>query len=200
MEQSKRPGQEYAQRLSSPFMRFKPDAISAASLVIAFVSAFLYFLGGFYLIPAVIGIIVASFFDAVDGEVARRRNLQSLRGDYVDHVIDRYVDVALILGIGFSPYGNPVVTVFALSGIMLTSYLGTQAQAVGLKRDYEGIMGRANRLVMIIIMGIVQIILPASYPIYWLNLTPSLVLLLILAIGGHATAVRRVYRALEKLK
>ena len=181
-------------------MKFRPDTISVASLVIAFGSAFLYFLGGLYLVPALIGIVLASFFDAIDGEVARQRNLQSTRGDYVDHVIDRYVDAALIIGIGLSPYGNAVVTIFALSGIMLTSYLGTQAQAIGLDRDYEGIMGRANRLVLIIVLGILQIILPVSYPLGILNMTPSLVLLIILAIGGHATAITRVHRAMQKLK
>jgi archaetidylinositol phosphate synthase len=181
-------------------MKFKPDTISLASLVIAFASAFLYFLGGLYLVPALIGIVFASFFDAIDGEVARQRNLQSPRGDYVDHVIDRYVDAALIIGIGLSPYGNAVVTIFAVSGIMLTSYLGTQAQAIGLDRDYEGIMGRANRLVLIIVLGALQIILPVSYPMGILTMTPSLVLLIILAIGGHATAVTRVRRAMQKLK
>ena len=37
------------------------------------------------------------------------------------------------------------IGVFALTGVLMSSYLGTQAQAVGVGRYYGGILGRADR-------------------------------------------------------
>ena len=166
MADKKRRGDNFAKAVSSPFMRFSPNSISVSSLILALAAGLFFYIGNYYLIIAVLFVALSALFDAVDGQVARAKNLASKRGDYIDHVIDRYSDIAIITGIGLSHPGNAVILAFALSGVLLTSYLGTQAQAIGLGRDYEGIMGRANRLIIIILFSIVQIILPFSYSLY----------------------------------
>jgi archaetidylinositol phosphate synthase len=198
-EKEKRRGEDFAERISKPFMRFSPNSISVASLILAILAGVFFFLGGYYLILAVIFVAFSALFDAVDGQVARARNMASRRGDYIDHVIDRYSDIAIITGIGLSHTGNAVILAFALSGVLLTSYLGTQAQAIGLGRDYEGVMGRANRLVIIMLFSIVQIIVPFSYNFNVILITPFVLLLIILAVGGHLTALRRISRTFRRL-
>jgi archaetidylinositol phosphate synthase len=94
--------------------------------------------------------------DALDGKVARLAAKESKRGDFVDHVIDRYADVFILAGIALSPYCSVFTGLFAVIGVMLASYMGTQAQALGLRREYRGILGRADRLVLLIIVPIVQ--------------------------------------------
>jgi archaetidylinositol phosphate synthase len=197
-EKEKRRGEDFAERISKPFMRFSPNSISVASLILAILAGVFFFLGGYYLILAVIFVAFSALFDAVDGQVARARNMASRRGDYIDHVIDRYSDIAIITGIGLSHTGNAVILAFALSGVLLTSYLGTQAQAIGLGRDYEGVMGRANRLVIIMLFSIVQIIVPFSYNFNVILITPFVLLLIILAVGGQ-TALRRISRTFRRL-
>jgi archaetidylinositol phosphate synthase len=198
-EKEKRRGENFAEIISKPFMRFSPNSISVASLILAILAGVFFFLGGYYLILAVIFVAFSALFDAVDGQVARARNMASRRGDYIDHVIDRYSDIAIITGIGLSHTGNAVILAFALSGVLLTSYLGTQAQAIGLGRDYEGVMGRANRLVIIMLFSIVQIIVPFSYNFNVILITPFVLLLFILAVGGHLTALRRISRTFRRL-
>jgi archaetidylinositol phosphate synthase len=198
-EKEKRRGEDFAERISKPFMRFSPNSISVASLILAILAGVFFFLGGYYLILAVIFVAFSALFDAVDGQVARARNMASRRGDYIDHVIDRYSDIAIITGIGLSHTGNAVILAFALSGVLLTSYLGTQAQAIGLGRDYEGVMGRANRLIIIMLFSIVQIIVPFSYNFNVILITPFVLLLIILAVGGHLTALRRISRTFRRL-
>ncbi len=39
------------------------------------------------------------------------------------------------------------IGVFALTGVLMASYLGTQAQAVGVGRYYGGLLGRSDRSV-----------------------------------------------------
>lgn len=199
MADTKRRGENFAKAVSGPFMRFSPNSISVSSLILALAAGLFFYIGNYYLIIAVLFVALSALFDAVDGQVARAKNLASKRGDYIDHVIDRYSDIAIITGIGLSHPGNAVILAFALSGVLLTSYLGTQAQAIGLGRDYEGIMGRANRLIIIILFSIVQIILPFSYSLYGFPVTPFILLLLVLAVGGHLTALRRISRTFRRL-
>jgi archaetidylinositol phosphate synthase len=79
----------------------------------------------------------------------------------------------------------------------MSSYLGTQAQAVGVGRYYGGILGRADRLVLIIIAGALTVLLPET--IYGMNFLGWL--LVIFGIFGHYTALQRfvhVWRQIDK--
>jgi archaetidylinositol phosphate synthase len=145
---------------------------------------------------AILAVAFNAFFDAMDGAVAREMKIQSIRGDFLDHAVDRYADIFIITGIfsgGLAPWQ---VGVFALTGVLMASYLGTQAQAVGVGRYYGGILGRADRLVLIMVVGIAELLVPAGIFGYTLFFW----LLLIFGILGHLTAFQRflyVWRKVE---
>ena len=146
----------------------------------------------------VVMVALNAVFDALDGALARDMGIASPRGDFLDHVIDRYADIFIITGIfagGAAPWP---IGVFALTGVLMSSYLGTQAQAVGVGRYYGGILGRADRLLLIIIAGVLTILIPGE--IYGLNYLGWL--LVIFGIFGHYTAFQRfvhVWRNIEDL-
>jgi archaetidylinositol phosphate synthase len=136
-------------------------------------------------------------FDALDGALAREMGIAGAHGDFLDHVIDRYADIFIITGIfagGAAPWQ---IGVFALTGVLMSSYLGTQAQAVGVGRFYGGILGRADRLLLIIIAGALTVLIPVE--IGGLNYLGWL--LVIFGILGHYTAIQRfihVWREIGK--
>ena len=136
---------------------------------------------------AVFAVALNAFFDAMDGAVAREMKIQSLRGDFLDHAVDRYADIFIITGIfagGLVPWQ---IGVLALTGVLMASYLGTQAQAVGVGRYYGGLLGRADRLVLIMVVGIIDVCFPMNiYGLGWLGW-----LLLLFGIFGHLTAFQR---------
>ena len=136
---------------------------------------------------AVFAVALNAFFDAMDGAVAREMKIQSLRGDFLDHAVDRYADIFIITGIfagGLVPWQ---IGVLALTGVLMASYLGTQAQAVGVGRYYGGLLGRADRLVLIMVVGIIDVFFPMNiYGLGWLGW-----LLLLFGIFGHLTAFQR---------
>ena len=143
----------------------------------------------------VVCVLLNAFFDAIDGAVARVSGIASPAGDYLDHVFDRYADIFLITGIfawGTVAWTRAVpawaIGIFALTGVIMSSYLGTQAQAVGLKRNYGGILGRADRLLLLIVFGAVEAVYPA--PLI-LGLPALGWLLVIFGLFGHITAVQR---------
>ena len=137
--------------------KVNPHHLSAASLVFAmFAGLFFALEAEHFLLLAAIMVALNGLFDALDGKVARLMAKESKKGDFVDHVIDRYADVFILVGIAMSPYCPVFVGLFAIIGVMLASYMGTQAQALGLRREYRGILGRADRLALLIIVPLVQ--------------------------------------------
>lgn len=183
------------------FIRFgvSPDTVSIASLICAFFAGM-----SFYYSPtsrelvllAGILVVLNSIFDALDGIIARKSNRATLKGDFLDHVIDRYSDIFIICSIFFAGYVHWKIGVAAIVGVLLTSYLGTQAQALNLGRYYGGLMGRADRLVVVMLAAFANSVYPAS--IAGLCILGWAVVLI--AITSHVTAVQRIFYIWNSLK
>lgn len=185
-----------------------PNMLSLIALVIAVLSGFaLYF--SFWswetLLPiASVLVIVSGFFDAVDGRVARLSGKMSRRGDFLDHVLDRYADVVMIGAVAVSMWCNPYIGILALLGVLLTSYMGTQAQAVGAGRLYRGLLGRADRVVLMSVIPLIQWAV-MFFGDGWIDFGPislSIFELMMLWFGivGNLTAVQRAVEVWKKIK
>ncbi|MDD5025648.1 MAG: CDP-alcohol phosphatidyltransferase family protein, partial [Methanoregula sp.] len=138
--------------------RISPNMLTIAAFFASAVAGVLFYFR--MELWAVVAVACNAFFDAMDGAVAREMKVQSLRGDFLDHAVDRYADIFIITGIfagGLVPWQ---IGVLALTGVLMASYLGTQAQAVGVGRYYGGILGRADRLVLVMIVGIIDVFFP----------------------------------------
>lgn len=164
---------------------FTPNGLSVASFFVSILAGIAFYAGGVVL--GVVMVALNAVFDALDGALARDMGVASPRGDFLDHVIDRYADIFIITGIFAGGAASWPIGVFALTGVLMSSYLGTQAQAVGVGRYYGGILGRADRLVLIMIAGVLTILIPGE--IYGLNYLGWL--LVIFGIFGHYTAFQR---------
>ncbi len=152
---------------------------------------------------ALVFLVSSSFLDALDGKIARMTGKASKRGDFLDHLLDRYADIFIVGGILLSPAFNTTLAFLAMIGVLMTSYLGTQAQAVGAGRDYGGILGRADRLVILISFTVLQLIATAfdvwGASIFDITITFIDVSMIIFAIGGNVTAIQRAVSAWRKL-
>ncbi len=183
------------EKISKPFLGLNPNTLSFISLIFAVFAGISLYLGNFYLIFASIFIIINSLLDAIDGKVARISGRASRRGDFLDHLIDRYADTFIVLGFTFSSYVHWYFGIFALTGIFFTSYAGTQAQAVLGKRDYGGILGRADRMVIFIFLPLLQYFI--LYRFYELSISD--IFLIMIGILGHITAIQRSFRVWRML-
>ncbi|OUJ18367.1 Phosphatidylglycerophosphate synthase PgsA [Methanonatronarchaeum thermophilum] len=137
-----------------------PDQLSITSLIAAILSAIAYILGNLILAGTLV--LINSILDLLDGELARTLGTTNRKGDFVDHIIDRYADILILTGITLSPYAPTELGIIAITTVLMTSYLGTQAQAVGAGRVYSGLLGRANRLVLIILATYLTAIYPTN--------------------------------------
>jgi CDP-diacylglycerol--glycerol-3-phosphate 3-phosphatidyltransferase/archaetidylinositol phosphate synthase len=179
-----------------------PNTVSALSLVFAALSGLLFYYSGLEpgsgpLLVLAAGLMVAlnSLLDAMDGVMARYLGTSSPKGDFLDHVIDRYADSFIICGIFFGGHVQWQIGVMTIVGVLITSYLGTQAQALNLGRYYGGIIGRADRLILIILATVVYAIYPA--PFYGLSSLGWIIL--IIGVGSHITAFQRIFHIWKQL-
>ena len=175
-----------------------PNMISWVGLILAFISGLLMYLSfetHYLLLVGALVVIISGYFDALDGKVAKISGKASPKGDYLDHVFDRYADVFMIGGVAISAWCNPYLGMVALVGVLLTSYMGTQAQAVGAPRLYAGLLGRADRVVLSTLFPILQFIGIAlghgSFDILGFNITWMEIMMLWFAVVGNLTAVQR---------
>ncbi len=132
-----------------------PNSITVISLFMTIIFALSFYFE--YLIASFFLLLIASYLDALDGAVARKFKKESKRGDFLDHLLDRYSDFIILVAMTVSFYGNLYFGIIAIGGTFLSSYVGTQAQAVGLNRIYGGFPGRADRLVILLAIIVIQI-------------------------------------------
>jgi archaetidylinositol phosphate synthase len=171
-----------------------PNLFTVASFIVAIAAGVLFYFN--YILLAVLMVAFNALFDAMDGALARAMNIQGPKGDFLDHVVDRYADIFIITGIIGGGNAGWLIGIFALTGVLMSSYLGTQAQAVGVGRYYGGVLGRADRLLLIMIAGILTVLLPSGV----LGLQYLGWLLVIFGILGHFTAIQRFVYAWQKIK
>lgn len=175
-------------------LRLTPNIITVLALIAAMIAgaAFWYREIGI----GVFFVMVNAFFDAIDGAVARELGSAGTMGDFLDHVLDRYADIFIIVGIFAGGFARWEVGIFALTGVLMSSYLGTQAQAVGVGRYYGGLLGRADRLFLILLAGICDILFPAGL-FSWTYLG---IMLLLFGFLGHITALQRFHFVWQELR
>ena len=135
-----------------------PSVLTWASLVLAIASFYLLSQannnssGAMWILGGVVLILIAGVLDALDGALARHQGTDGPYGDFLDHTIDRVVDVGLLVAIGMNANFVDDYSTGLLAGLLTLfgSYMGTQAQSVGLDRIYGG-FSRADRMVLTII-------------------------------------------------
>ena len=131
-------------------------------LVFALASALVYGLGiEFGLIIGGILLLVSGFFDMVDGQVARATGKTSQRGSYLDSMFDKIAEVAIFLGLLFGGYAEPYLVMLAITLSLLVSYARAKSDALNIKLQGVGIGERAERLLVIAIIGIIGYMEPA---------------------------------------
>jgi len=186
-----------------------PNLISVIALVLALVVGILtyYSFEDWELLLPIISILVlvSGFLDALDGKVARLAGKAGKRGDFIDHVFDRYADIFMIGGVVVSSWCNVYLGILALLGVLMTSYMGTQAQALGIGRMYAGLLGRADRIVLMFLVPLVQwgyVLITGDkfVDLGWVQFSMFEIMMLWFALVGNLTVVQRGIATWKELK
>lgn len=135
-----------------------PDTITTAGLG-ASVLAFLCLLGAlerrWLLLLVPLWLFVRIVCNALDGLVAQRTGKARAFGELLNEGMDRLADVVLLLGPGMTPWASFPLAALTTIAVLLSSYVGVLGKAVGVEREYGGILGKADRMFW---MGLTAII------------------------------------------
>ncbi|MEX2193602.1 MAG: CDP-alcohol phosphatidyltransferase family protein [Nitrosarchaeum sp.] len=139
-----------------------PNFWTLIGLVFALASALVYGLSlEFGLIIGGILLLVSGFFDMVDGQVARVTGKTSQKGSYLDSMFDKIAEVAIFLGLLIGGYVEPYLVMLAITLSLLVSYARAKSDVLHIKLQGVGIGERAERLLVIAIIGIIGYMEPA---------------------------------------
>ena len=158
---------------------------TSIALACAFISAIFYGLNFQYaLVFGGVLLLISGFFDVVDGQVAKVTK-KTNRGAFLDSVFDKIAEVAIFLGILIAGYSEGYLILLAITLSLLVSYTRARAESLGVKLQGVGIGERAERLLVIAIVGI------AGFMDY---------AILIVIVIASITLIQRIIAATQKMK
>lgn len=159
--------------------RISPNALTFIGLLINIYGAVLLAQGRFF--AAGLVIIGAGIFDMVDGRVARETNRVTRFGGFFDSVLDRYSDLALLMGL-LVYYANigrnfyVVLTAVVMTASVMISYTRSRAENT-IPQCKVGFLERPERIVLLIIGALFD----RMAPVLW-----------IIAVVGNITVIHRM--------
>lgn len=180
--------------LAKPFADagFTPNQITLLGLVLVLLNCALFFWheSTFWF---GLGIAFSFAFDALDGAVARMRNMTSKFGGYLDGVVDRYQEIAVYAAIGWVTDWWALVFL-TISGSLMVSYnkARTAIEIPIDNRAWPDLMERFERVAILSLALLLDSILTLPEA---LGGSVLFVALLALGILAHVTAVQRFFRA-----
>jgi phosphatidylglycerophosphate synthase len=127
-----------------------PNLISYSSIAASAAAGLCFWQSGAWpalLLPAVGFCYVRLWLNMLDGMVALASGTASRTGEIANELPDRISDVLIFVGVAHGglchPLGGYWVAIFAL----LVAYVGTLGQAVGVQREFGGLMAKPWRMV-----------------------------------------------------
>ncbi|MGA2460548.1 MAG: CDP-alcohol phosphatidyltransferase family protein [Candidatus Bathyarchaeia archaeon] len=160
----------------------RPNMITTLSLAVSIGAGIAYAL----MLPVfgAVGLLASGFVDMLDGAVARATGSATRFGAVYDHVLDRYAEFAVLLGIGFGGLVNWVWVIFCLFGMVMASFTRAKAESVGgLSSCAVGIAERQEKIVILFIGSVLQPILPVAL----------IAAVIIVGLLSHITVVQRLF-------
>ena len=167
--------------------KINPNVLTFLGLVINMVAAAFLAVGSFRIAGFVI--IFAGLFDMVDGRVARETNRVTRFGAFFDSVLDRYSDLALLIGL-LVYYGTinrssyVVLTAVVMTASVLISYTRTRAENI-IPTCKVGFLERPQRVVLLIIGALFD----KMAPVLW-----------VIAVLGNLTVIHRMIFTYQESK
>ena len=129
-----------------------PNMVSFIGLILALLSAVVYAIaqnGYFWILLAVILLLVSGFCDALDGIIARLHQKTSIFGEFLDSLLDRYADATVYGGVIIGGLCDPIWGLAALVGSMLVSYSRAKAEKAEIPMESVGLAERAERILIL---------------------------------------------------
>lgn len=170
-----------------------PNTLTIIGFILAITSSIAYGLNSIqdiFFNAALVGsiiLLISGFFDVIDGSVAKITKKTSRKGAFLDSTLDKISEVIIFIGIAIGGLSNPILCMTALSSSLLVSYTRSRAESLGIDLSGVGFGERAERLLILAIMGIIPIQNFLEY---------GVIIIIIISI---LTIIQRIFNTIKKL-
>ena len=170
----------------------RPWMVTVASAGLGLVAGLLFALGWAFL--GGLTAACSQVLDGVDGQLARLTGRESRAGAFMDSVVDRYADGALVIGLVIhvvrapvlgKPWVFIVLGAFALIGSGLISYSSARAESLGIDLGKPTLASKGTRVSVIALSGLLTPLWPAI----------PIIALIYLALHSNLVVLKRLIRA-----
>jgi archaetidylinositol phosphate synthase len=176
---------------------YASPAILRANGELEFGSSFYLFWVFFTPILGGILLLISGFVDIVDGSVARVTKQASKKGAFLDSSFDKISEVVIFGGIALGGFASPFWCLAALGLSLLVSYTRARAESLGVELKGIGIGERAERMLILAIVGMIPIHLVS--PVLSLVQSGLYWAVIIVSIVAGITLVQRIAATAKKL-
>jgi phosphatidylglycerophosphate synthase len=131
-------------------LNIHPDTISYLSVVASAIAAACFWQGAArpeLLLVGPLFCYLRLWFNMLDGMVALASGKASWRGEILNDLPDRVSDIVVFVGVAHSGLCSPFAGYWAALMAVLTAYVGMFGQAVGVQREFSGVMAKPWRMV-----------------------------------------------------
>ena len=181
-----------------------PDVFSYASIAAAAIAAWLFWQSRThprYIVLAVAFALLRLWLNMLDGMVALAAGKASRKGEIVNDLPDRISDVLIFAGIAHSGWCNAFYAYWVAIASVIVAYVGLSGQAVGVQREFSGVMAKPWRIVALSIGALITMFLVLNDQRYWIAGFAVLDWTHFVILAGCAQTIivrlRRIFRALE---
>jgi len=181
-----------------------PDVFSYASIVSAGIAAWLFWQSRThprYIVLAVAFAMLRLWLNMFDGMVALAAGKASKKGEIVNDLPDRISDVLIFVGVAHSGWCNVFYAYWVAIAAVIVAYVGLFGQAVGVQREFSGVMAKPWRIVLLSIGALTTMFLVLNGQRYWIAgfsvLDWTHVVILVGCAQTIIVRLRRIFRAVD---
>lgn len=137
----------------------------------------------------------------LDGLVAVEGGKGSAVGELYNEAPDRVADAAILVGVGFSLGGAPLLGAFASVVAVFVAYVRALGASTGVGQVFLGPMAKQQRMALITLLAIYCAVSPLAWQANWFRSHGVVdAALLAIIVGGLLTAGRRLARIATLLR
>ena len=174
-----------------------PNVFSSIALLWAVIAA--YFIANKNIAIGLVFVILTAIWDGLDGSLARALNKVTKFGNYLDALIDRYVEILIYLG--FALAGFEIEAFLIISGSLLVSYAKARTAIVVPvdNQDWPSMGERPDRFILLVTAMIINLFLP-SIIILGYTISSMSIFLYLIATMIYIGSVQRIFYAKNIIK
>lgn len=174
--------QKQLQPLVKALWNVDPDVLTWSALGVSLGAGVLLYYSyerPFLAVLAVPLLMLRLALNALDGMLATQTGKARAAGEVINELADRMSDIGIFLPLSFWPDMKVHLVLLAMIAMLIVSYVGVLGKAAGATRVYSGVLGKADRMILLMVACLLYAVVPTNYEIMGFSIFEAMFVLFI---------------------